>query len=250
MIISKPCLTVRVAAAAITVVYGVLTGPAVDSVQAATPSLLDRGAGAALYGRCQADVLRNDMLRPAAVLGAFAPDAVNRLVERSDEMTVLALMCAHQIHQHRCSAKIVAVAGDVLVGSRPAGKAMPSDKPNPGAVLGGTVGALGGLLLGTAKEDVGTGLGAAIVGGAVGYQGGGAVFNKAQMNACIRRQRELDAISMKLEGRVADISLPSLEALIRSNVRMRAIVQREADLLITEANKLSYRASEVFQAMQ
>jgi hypothetical protein len=249
MIASNRRLAGGIAASVLLVASGALMWSFAGSVLAASPSLLDRGTGAALYGRCQTDVLRGELLRSAAVLGAFAPDAVNRLVVRSDELTVIALMCAHQVHEHRCTAKIVAVAGDVLAGSHPSGKALPPQKANPGAIVGGTAGAVTGLLLGT-QEGLGTAVGAGVIGGTLGAAGGSAVFNKAQMNACIGKQKELDAISMKLGGSTSDISLPGLERLIVSNVRSGAIVQREADILITEANRLQHRAIEVFQAMR
>jgi hypothetical protein len=211
------------------------------------PSLLQQGATAAMYGRCETDVLDGDLQRSAAVLGALAPAVVNRVVRDADELAQIALMCSLQIHQQRCTAKVVAVAGDVLLSQQPVGKASPPP-PNPGALLGGTVGGLTGLLLGTSREGVGTGIGAAAIGGYLGAQGGSAAWNKAQMKSCIDRQASLDALSNKLQGLVTTLSVNNLTALIDANIRARTLTTQEATTLVNEMNKLADRAVEVLQA--
>ena len=217
------------------------------SAFAASP--LGQGVGAAMYGRCQTDVLSNDLLRAAAALGAFAPDTVTRITAGADEISIIAGMCAQQIHQHRCSAKIVAVAGDLLMKGNPTGRAPASPTVNGGAIVGGTAGLLTGVLLGS-RESAGTGIGAGLIGGALGAAGGSAYWNKHVMTECIQNQQQLDRLSANMTGNVPSLSLAALQQLIVDNVQRRRISSANADTLITEANKLSQRAVEVFQAMQ
>ena len=221
--------------------YALLDIPAARA-QRSRPSLLDSGVGAAMYGRCQADLLTGDMRRASVVLAVFAPDAVNRLVTDGNELAVLAKMCAQQIHQNRCSAKIVGLAGDVLTAGRPGSGAAPP-AANIGAVLGGTAGALGGLMFGDRPVRDAAVYG---IGGAVG---GGVAWNAYQAKSCGDRQAKLDGISRKMGGYVSYLSTPALEALIRSNAGT-AISEAEADTLIIEANKLSVRAIEVLSSLR
>jgi hypothetical protein len=223
--------------------HPLLLDPSVVTAQGSRPSLLGSGVGGAMYGRCQPDLLRTgDLLRATTVLGAFAPDAVTRLIRADDELTVVAKMCAHQIHQHRCTAKMVAVAGDVLTKGRPGGKKAP-DLANPGAVVGGTAGAVLGLTFGDKpiRDAALWGLG--------GAAGGALAWDAYQANACKERQRKLDGISLKLGGYVSVLSTPALEALIRSNAGS-VISEADADTLITEANKLSLHTGQVFDALR
>jgi len=221
--------------------YALLDFPAA-SAQGPRPSLLDSGVGATLYSRCQVDLLVGDMRRASVVLAVFAPDAVTRLVTDGNDLAELAKLCAHQLHQHRCSAKIVAVAGDVLTAGRPGEKAMPPPA-NTGAIMGGTVGVLGGLMFGERP------LRDAALWGIGGAAGGGFAWDAYKAKACRDRQLKLDGISLKMGGYVSFLSTPALEALIRSNVGT-GISEAEADTLIIEANKLSVRAIEVLNSLR
>jgi hypothetical protein len=247
MIVERCGQAWRQGVVAIAVAGGLLFWPLLVSAQ--SQSLLGQGVGAAMYGRCQTDVLSNDLLRSAAALGAFAPATVSRITAGGDEMTAIATMCAHQIHQHRCTQKVVAVAGDILMKANPTGKAVAPATVNPGTIVGGTAGLVTGAILGS-REGAGTAIGAGVIGGALGAAGGGAYWNRQQMNACINRQQQLDGMSASLTGSVPRLSLAALQALMVSNVQRRAISEADADTLITEANKLSQRAPDVFQAMR
>ena len=211
------------------------------------PSLLQQGVSAAAMGRCQTDLLDADLQRSAAVLAAFAPDVATRLVPGPDERAEVALMCSQQLHQLRCSAKIVAVAGDVLTAQQPGGKAIPPG-PNPGAVVVGTAAGLTGLLLGTRRDGLGTGVRDGAVGGYAGYQGGSMWWNAQLMKSCIQRQATLDTLSSKLQGSVNVLSMASLTALIDMNITGRILTQQEGSTLVSEANKLATKAIEVLQA--
>jgi hypothetical protein len=247
MMIERCIQAGRRGVAAILAIQAVLFWPSLVSAQSG--SLLNQGTSAAMYGRCQTDVLSNDLLRAAAALGAFAPDTVTRITAGGDEMSVIAGMCAQQIHQHRCTAKIVAVAGDLLMKGNPGGKAVASPTVNSGTIVGGTAGLLTGVLLGS-REGTGTALGAGLIGGALGAAGGTAYWNKQLMNECIHRQQQLDSMSANLTGNVSSLSLAALQQLLVDNVQRRRISESDADALITEANKLSQRAAQVFQAMR
>src|SRR5689334_12443142 len=146
MIVRRLRIWLRVVLAMIAMLALLLTS-SVAGAQGARPSLLDAGVGAAMYGRCQTDLLTGDMRRATVVLGVFAPDAVGRLVTDESELAAIATMCAQQVHQNRCSEKIVALAGDVLTSGRPGDKAMPPPV-NPGSIVLGTAGVLGGLMFG------------------------------------------------------------------------------------------------------
>ena len=235
------------AVVAIAIVEGLLLWPPLVSAQ--SKSLLDQGVAAAMYGRCRTDVFShsNDLLGSAAALGAFAPVAVSRITAGADEITMIAAMCAHQIHEHRCTPKIVNVAGDILVDISPVGSAMPPSTVNYGSIVGGTVGVIGGAIGGSRYGGVGTAVGA----GAGGYYGAGqgtAWASKKQAKSCIDRQQQLDRMSANLTGSVPSLSMAALQALIVFNVQRRTISEADADTLITEATKLSKRASEVLQA--
>jgi hypothetical protein len=221
--------------------YALLDVPAARA-QGSRPSLLDSGVGAAMYGRCQADLLVGDMRRASVVLAVFAPDAVTRLVTDGNELAALAKMCAQQIHQNRCGVRIVGLAGDVLTAGRPGAGASPPPA-NIGAVLGGTAGALGGLMFGDRP------LRDAAVYGIGGAVGGGVAWDAYKAKSCRDRQAKLDGISQKMGGYVSHLSTPALDALIRSNAGA-AISEAEADTLIVEANKLSVRAIEVLNSLR
>jgi hypothetical protein len=213
------------------------------------PSLGQQGTAAAMYGRCMTDVLSPDLLRSALVLGAFSQDVAGRLVRGADEMTQIALMCSQQIHQHRCSAKIVAVAGDVWLDQAPAAANATRPQMNTGAVLGGVVGGLGGLLLGTGERGNGS-LPGMVIGGYAGAKFGESKWTQVQAVACVGRQRQLDALSTKLQGTLPRLSVAGLTTLIEANIRQRTLSQQEAAILVTEANKLADKGMAVFQAMQ
>jgi len=202
-----------------------------------------------MYGRCKTDVLsqNTDLLQSAAVLGALAPDTVTRITAGAESMTVLAANCGNQIHEHRCSKEIVLVAGDLLQSETPAGKLVPQQR-NPGAVLGATTGALTGALLGS-NNGAGSALVAGGLGGYIGWQGGGAIFNAAQARSCIQRQKQLDAMSTNMTGHVPNLSLAALQQLIVDNVQRGTISSKDADTVIREANNLSKRALQVIQAL-
>jgi hypothetical protein len=241
MIVPRLRVWLRLVIAMIAMLALLLTS-SVAGAQGPRPSLLDSGVGAAMYGRCQADLLTGDMRRATVILGAFAPDAVGRVVTDGDELAAIAKMCAQQIHQQRCSEKIVALAGDVLTSGRPGEKASPPPG-NPGAIMGGTIGVLGGLMFGDRPiRD-------AALYGIGGAAGGGIAWDAYMAKSCRERQVKLDGISLKLRGTVSVLSTPALEALIRSNAGS-SISSADADTLIIEANKLSVHMIEVLQSLR
>jgi hypothetical protein len=179
------------------------------------------------------------LLRSTAVLGAFSPATVSRLLRGGDELSVIARMCAHQIHQHRCTAKVVAVAGDLLTAGRPGSAAVPP-AVNPGAVGIGTAAAV----LGLATGDVGR----AVTWGVAGAGAGSFAWSAVQERECQSRQAQLDRLSEPLEGSLTSLSLGAIDQLIVSNVRSRRLSQQQADVLVAEANKLARKAYEVINA--
>ena len=241
MIVRRLRIWLRVVLAMIAVLALLLTS-SVAGAQGPRPSLLDAGVGAAMYGRCQTDLLTGDMRRATVVLGVFAPDAVGRLVTDESELAAIAKMCAQQVHQNRCSEKIVALAGDVLTSGRPGEKATPPPV-NPGSIVLGTAGVLGGLMFGDSPMRD------AALYGIGGAAAGGLAWDAYKAKACRQRQVALDGISLKMRGTVSVLSTPALDALIRSNGGS-SISNAEADTLIIEANKLSVRMIEVLQSLR
>ena len=189
-------------------------------------------------GVARSDVLTHntDLLQSAAVLGARFRHCYANITAGAESMTVLAANCGNQIHEHRCSKEIVLVAGDLLPSETPAGKLVPQQR-NPGAVLGATTGALRALL--GSNNGAGSALVAGGLGGYIGWQGGGAIFNAAQARACIQRQKQLDAMSTNMTGHVPNLSLAVLQQLIVDNVQRGTISSKDADTVIREANNLS-----------
>ena len=213
-----------------------------------TPSLLQQGMAAALYGRCMPDVLTPDLMQSAAALAAFAPAAVSRLAPAGDEIGQLALMCTQQLHQHRCTEQIVAVAGDLIGAQQPAGKALPPSV-NPGAIVGGTIGAVGGWLLGSQVNGTMGTVGMA-TGAWKGAQIGSNALNAGRMASCMNEQARLDGISGRLAGQVGALSFTNVQALIAANQRARIITPAEAAALNAEATRLASRAEAVLRSIR
>jgi hypothetical protein len=223
---------------AVAVVQVVLLWP--SGVSAQTKSLLDQGVGAAQFSRCQVDVVTGDTRRATVMLAAFAPDAATRLV--TDENAEIPKMCAHQIHQQRCTKDIVALVGDLLTEGRPGSKLfLPS--ANPYSAVLGTGGALIGLAFGERPLLSGALLG---YGGAVA---GNYMWEGQHATGCIERQRALDNVSLKLQGSVRVLSASALTDLIESNVGS-TISRGDADVLKAETEKLSVRYIEVMNSLR
>lgn len=205
---------------------------------------VQRGLNAAMYGRCRADLFHPEQVRAAAAMAVLSPAAVQRLVPATDEMGQLILMCAQQLHQHRCSAKIVAVAGDLL-GMPPD----PTKRPDAGAVFGGVAGGLAGALTGGW-----VGPKTAVVGGAVGMykgaQAGSSLLNGGAAGACIQRQHQLDAASLRVQGPLGHLSHAGLQSALERSVRQRSMTLADAQALADEAARLADRAVPALQALQ
>lgn len=229
-------------------ISGVATLLMVSHSASAQNNPLQQGVNTAMYGRCMVDVLTPDRMQMAAALGALAPAELNRLAPAPDEMAQIEHMCAHQLHQHRCSAKIVAAVGSAITSQHPAGKAAPPTA-NPGALLGGTAGAVLGTIAGSDR-----GLTGAMVGGAAGAWGGAKVgsnlFDNAAAAACINAQSQLDAIASRLQGSIRTYSAQGVQALIENNRQNQVITAAEAADLNGEVMRLAGRAQDVLKAAQ
>lgn len=225
-------------------VAALLLAPLQPALAQPAPNAVQRGVNAAMYGRCRADLLQAEQVRSAAAMAVLSPAAVQRLVPATDEAGQLMLMCAQQLHQHRCSARVVAVAGDLL-GMPPD----PTQRPNAGAVLGGVAGGLAGVLTGGW-----VGPKTALVGGAVGAykgaQGGSALLNGGAASACIQRQRQLDAASLRVLGPLGHLSHTGLQTALERSVRQRSMTLADAQALADEAAQLGDHALAALQAMQ
>lgn len=213
-----------------------------------SPSPLQRGAAAAMYGRCDPSMLSRDQIQAAAALSVIAPAMVQRLMPAPEPMDMLVGMCAQQIHQHRCTPQIVAAAGEAIGAGRPGAGAKPPTA-NPGAVVGGVAGGVLGLLGGNAVAN-GTG---AVIGGAAGAwkgaQVGGTMFSGRQAAGCAQAQARRDAISAKLVGSLRSPSYAGILTLVENNRRARLVADAEATELANEAKRLATRAPQVLQAL-
>lgn len=231
----------------LTVVLSALFAAAASAQQ--SPSPLQRGAAGAMYGRCDPNMLAMDQIEAAAALSVIAPAALQRLMPAPETADLLVGMCAHQIHQHRCTAKIVAATGEAIGAGRPGAGAKPPTA-NPGAVFGGVAGGVLGLLGGNAIADTP----GAVIGGAAGAwkgaQVGGTWFAGKQAAGCAQAQARRDAISAKLVGTLRNVSYGTVVNLLESNRRARLIGDAEATELANEAQRLATRAPQVLQAMR
>jgi hypothetical protein len=100
------------------------------------------------------------------------------------------------------------------------------------------------------RNSGGSAIVAGTIGGVVGATGGTAYWNMKEKNACIDRQHKLDGISANFTESVRSVSVVALQQLILHHVQMNVISQADADTLMAEANKLSQRALEVFEALR
>lgn len=228
-------------------------------LEAAAQQSVRRGATAAAYGRCATDVLTPDKRELAAALGALAPDVADTLSPNTDPLDTIVRMCAQQLHAHRCSAQIVAVAGDVLVAANPAGRAAPPQPDSTalfGAVAGGVLGAIAGSAIGSNRSGalVGPGTGA-VIGTAGGMWAGSkavpGIVNTAKAGSCVTRQRELDIVSRKLVitgGRAA--SLADIDDVIEDNLQQGHLTENEAGLIYTEASRLAAVAEKLLSSLR
>jgi hypothetical protein len=234
----------RAAPALLAAALVMLPLPPAQAQAAPGGNAVQRGVNAAMVGRCRTDVLQAEQVRSAAALSVLSPAAVQRLVPATDEMGQLMLMCAHQLHQHRCSAKIVALAGDIL-GLPPD----PTKRPDAGAVFGGVAGGLAGALTGGW-----VGPKTAAVGGAVGIykgsQAGSALLNGGAAGACLQRQRQLAAASLRVLGPLGHLSHAGLTAALERSVRQRSLALADAQALADDAARLADRAGPALQALQ
>jgi len=207
---------------------------------------LQQGITAATYGRCMVDVLTPDRLQMAAALGALAPAAVNRVAAPPDEMGIIVQMCAHQLHQQRCSKQILAVAGDIYMAQFQNVNKVTPPSMNAGAVMGGTVGVLGGMLLGPSD---GFGKVASMgVGGWAGAKAGSSLMGGGEAAVCQMKLTEMDAISNRLQGFIgSNYSAQALMTLIENNQRSQVITDQEAADLKGEIGRLSSQAANLFK---
>ncbi|MBX3604740.1 MAG: hypothetical protein KF788_05700 [Piscinibacter sp.] len=211
-------------------------------------SPLQRGVLIAAGGRCMSDVLTPPYRRMAAALGALAPDVASRVAPPPDELAVLTQACSLQLHQQRCAAKIVAVAGGFITAQHPAGRAVPPAM-NWGTIFGGTAGLVGGVIAGNSNRVIGP-----IIGGAAGMYGGAKLgadwYDRTAAGSCMLAQRQLDAVSSRLVGRVNTFSPAGMLALIDANQRSQTITADEASQLRAELMRLQGQADALLHAMR
>jgi hypothetical protein len=172
----------------------------------------------------------------------------SRVAPPPDELAVLAQACSLQLHQQRCGAKIVAVAGDFITAQHPAGRAVPPSV-NWGTLMGGTAGLLGGVIVGNGNRHIGP-----VIGGAAGMYGGAqwgsSWYDRTAAGSCMLAQRQLDAVSSRLVGRVSSFSAAGVLALIDDNQRRRTIGAEEAVALRAEVMRLHGQADALMHAMR
>lgn len=210
-------------------------------------SPLDAGVRGAAYGRCDRNAMDLEALRFAAALGAFSRTAIDRMLQPRDEMDAVVGMCAQQVHQHRCAARIIAVVGDVAFSAYPGSAVLPPE-PNAGAGVGAVLGTTGFVLGGLLGNHVGGGAGALLGAGAgayVGAQKGASLLGGAKAVGCVRNQRALDAASSQLGGALATRTVQGLGDFVSRNFQRGALKQDEAQALIDEINKLANGADRV-----
>jgi hypothetical protein len=234
-------------ATCIATVLAAVVLPAAAQAQRST-SPMQQGAGALMYGSCRSDVLSQSQRAAVAALAALSPGVARAMVQAYDPTDEVALYCSKDLHDKRCTTKIVAVLGSALT-AQPGGQVMPPSQ-NPGAVVGATAGAVVGLLGGATMDR--PLLGAAL-GGWAGAKAGSTLVDGGAAASCIHVRNQLDAASAKLVGTLGPVG--SLEAedvrlLIASNLHQRRITQAESDALLQEVARLSGKVDALMQAMR
>jgi hypothetical protein len=223
------------------------SGPA--AAQNRQPSAMQQGAGQMMYGSCMVDVLSPSQKSAAAALAALSPAVAATLATATDETDQIAMWCSKAIHDQRCTTKIVAVLGDQLSKGNPAAKAKPPSA-NAGALVGGAVGGVLGLLGGNEVGHPYIGAGAGMWAGA---KAGGKYWNGAVAGDCMKNSSDLDRISTKLGGTLGPLGTVNEEdvrLLIVGNLQARRITQAEADQLQVEVTTLSGKVDELLDAMK
>jgi len=213
------------------------------------PSPMQQGAGQMMYGSCMVDVLSAEQRSAAAALAALSPAVAGTLSTAADETDQIAMWCSKAIHDQRCTTKIIAVLGDQLSKGNPAAKVKPPSV-NSGALVGGAVGGVIGLLGGNAVDHPYLGAAAGMWGGA---KAGGKMWNGAVAADCEKTRLDLDSISSRLGGTlgpIGTINEDDVRLLILANVQAHRITQAQADRLQLEVTRLSGKVDELLQAMQ